>query len=140
MSTIGHHVTTTRALYLLGALPAVLLALADRARALDCSNPITTADMVTCASRDFDEADKALNASYTSAMALMRKRAPDLPKAADRLRDAQRAWLAYRDANCGWAAGAVDGGSMEPLVSLGCKTTMTRARTAELKDVAKTYE
>jgi uncharacterized protein YecT (DUF1311 family) len=132
---------TNRTLHLSAGLAACLLAVNSfTARALDCSKASTTAEMVTCATQDLEAADRALNSAYTSAMTLMRKRAKEFPKAADRLRDAQRAWLAFRNANCSWAAGVMQGGTGHPMVDISCRTTMTRARTAELETIAKTYE
>ncbi|HYC56899.1 MAG TPA: lysozyme inhibitor LprI family protein [Candidatus Binatia bacterium] len=48
------------------------------------------------------------------------------------LRAAQRAWLGYRDANCEAETGQYEGGSMQPMVRLGCLTHQSRQRMEEL--------
>ena len=45
------------------------------------------------------------------------------------LREAQRAWMALRDADCDFAASAYEGGSMQPLVSAGCHRDYAARRT-----------
>lgn len=57
---------------------------------------------------------------------------PNLDSRADTLRDAQRAWIAYRDAECrneyaNWGAG-----SMRHIVGTACYLDMTAKRTVEL--------
>ena len=49
------------------------------------------------------------------------------------LREAQRAWVAFRDANCRLESFEARGGSMQPMLDAGCRATLTRARTAELR-------
>ena len=122
------------------AAAACLLALsASLARGLDCANPATTADMITCGGRDLDAADRELNQVYDETMGLVRKRAADWPEAAGNLRAAQRAWVVFRDANCTWVAGAMEGGTGQPVLEISCRSEMTRARTKELRETAKPY-
>jgi len=47
----------------------------------------------------------------------------------------QRAWLAFRDAQCAIEGGEYAGGSMQPMVRSGCLARLTRERTAQLKDM-----
>jgi uncharacterized protein YecT (DUF1311 family) len=51
------------------------------------------------------------------------------------LRDAQRAWVTFRDAHC-TLQGYNDarGGSMEPMSFNICRASVTRERTAQLRD------
>jgi uncharacterized protein YecT (DUF1311 family) len=49
------------------------------------------------------------------------------------LREAQRAWVAFRDAHCRLESYEARGGSMQPMLDAGCRATLTRARTAELR-------
>ncbi len=44
----------------------------------------------------------------------------------------QRAWLAFRDAQCVIEGGEYAGGSMQPLVQAQCKTRLTNERTTQL--------
>ena len=50
------------------------------------------------------------------------------------LRAAQRAWIGYRDGQCTLVGFEARGGTMEPMLVSGCKATLTRARTKELRD------
>ena len=51
------------------------------------------------------------------------------------LRDAQRAWIAYRDAECGLAYARWQDGSMRVIVAANCLMTMTAQRAIELRDM-----
>ncbi|MFQ2812649.1 lysozyme inhibitor LprI family protein [Aeromonas caviae] len=50
----------------------------------------------------------------------------------ERLRTAQRAWIAFRDAQCRYEVGVYEGGSMAPMVHSSCLTQLTEARTKDL--------
>ncbi|WP_375271553.1 lysozyme inhibitor LprI family protein [Sphingomonas sp.] len=94
---------------------------------------------------DYQAADAQLNAAYRTAMARMKQldrgtRPADLPPAernkpsySQALLNSQRAWLAYRDANCRVFSYEYRGGSAQALSSRVCLTRVTRARTAELR-------
>src|SRR6478672_5902751 len=49
------------------------------------------------------------------------------------LREAQRAWVAFRDAHCRLESFEARGGSMQPMIDGNCRAAITRARTAELR-------
>ena len=54
------------------------------------------------------------------------------------LRQAQRAWLTFRDAQCTYEGyGEARGGSMEPMVYSGCRARLTRERIAQLAAVGE---
>jgi uncharacterized protein YecT (DUF1311 family) len=108
--------------------------------AQDCENAMTTQDLNACAGIEFEAADKELNAVYERAIKSIPEMAIDDPpfdakswEAA--LRASQRAWLAFRDAECEehvrmfWT-----GGTGATVDIIGCKTEKTEARTKELKD------
>jgi len=94
---------------------------------------------------DYQAADAQLNAAYRTAMARMKQldrstRPADLPPAeragpsyTQALLNSQRAWLAYRDANCRAFSYEYRGGSAQGLSNRVCLTRVTRARTAELR-------
>jgi uncharacterized protein YecT (DUF1311 family) len=73
---------------------AALLMLAP-ARAVDCSSQdLPMIDMTMCADQRLKDADSNLNGAY---VALMKKiEAPDQ----QRLRAAEKAWIAFRDSEC----------------------------------------
>ena len=107
--------------------------------AIDCSNAVSTYEMNTCADRDFEKADAKLNDIYKKALAHIAENGGEKPYDAKSweaaLRDSQRAWVAFRDADCkGLVPMAWGGGTGTTLDVLGCMTSMTEARTKELKE------
>jgi uncharacterized protein YecT (DUF1311 family) len=52
-----------------------------------------------------------------------------------RLRAAQRAWMAFRDAECAVAGYEALGGSMESMLVSGCVAQLTKRRAAELRQM-----
>lgn len=94
-------------------------------------------EMNACAYDSFVEADKELNQVYK---ALLRKE--DNNKIfVQKLRAAQKAWLAFRDAEleamyaCEEADSRICWGSMHPLCYLSYKEKLTRDRTSRLKEL-----
>jgi uncharacterized protein YecT (DUF1311 family) len=120
-------------------LPLLLGSGSARAEKIDCTNASSTVEMNFCAEKDFQAADKTLNTAYEAALASIKGR--DLEKPYDAksfeaaLRASQRAWLAYRDADCkDLVAQEWSGGSGTTSASLGCMTEKTMQRTKELKE------
>lgn len=111
---------------------AVLIALAlplGAYAATDCSQANTTVDMEQCAQSQYTAADQALNQAYK---ALTRR--VTQPAAKAKLITAQKAWIAYRDADCAAQYQLYEGGSMRNVVLLGCKRQRTEERTQALHD------
>ena len=108
-----------------------------QAAALDCAEPVTTADMSACARAELDAADTALNLAWKAALAHAEELDSYLSegeeKTADALLTAQRAWIDYRDGQCEGEGFYARGGSLEPLLVATCKARMTRERTEELR-------
>lgn len=104
---------------------------------VDCKKAETQMEMTYCAEQDLNAADKALNAQYQLSRKVTRARDVDaeasLKGADDALVRAQRAWLAYRDAQCASVGYQAHGGSMEPQLIYACQADLTRQRTTELK-------
>ncbi len=123
------------ALTVLFAAPAT----AQAPSKVDCENALSTVEMNFCALRDFEKADADLNAAYKSALGDIPEMATDAPfdakSWAEALRKSQRAWLAYRDAECKdhvpmhWSGGTGTNADV-----LGCMETLTQARTKQLRD------
>lgn len=106
---------------------------------VDCDNAGSTYEMNVCAGREFEAADKELNDVYKRALAAVPDMATERPydatSWADALRKSQRAWLAYRDAECeGHVPMFWSGGSGATADMTGCATDLTKARTKELKE------
>jgi len=88
---------------------------------------VTQYDMDVCAGQDFKKADDALNALYRKM--LPRYNATDQTL----LKDAERKWLAWRDAECAFDTNLSMGGTMHPMVETMCQTEKTKARVKELE-------
>ena len=96
-----------------------------------CANAQTQAEMNDCAGRAYKVADATLNQVYGKLIAML-----DSEEKAQ-LKDAQNAWLKYRDANCEFVADQYKGGSMRPMIQGYCLADMTKHRTTELRDQIK---
>ncbi|KQS88571.1 MULTISPECIES: lysozyme inhibitor LprI family protein [unclassified Rhizobium] len=113
---------------------------------IDCQNAITQAEMNMCANQDYEAADKELNAVYRKAMASVKATDTELADidtnlvgAVEALKNAQRAWIGYRDGQCELAGFEARGGSMEPMLVSGCLADLTKKRTDELKELANGF-
>lgn len=106
--------------------------------------------MNQCAYRDYVIADGELNAQWKITRARMKQDDADFAASAsaefdkregsfDRLLEAQRGWLRYRDAHCQVSGYGARGGSLEPLLVAMCKTQLTQERTQQLKDLVETH-
>jgi uncharacterized protein YecT (DUF1311 family) len=85
--------------------------------------------MNLCARHRYDSADQALNQTYRDSIKVQPSAA-----ARQRLRDAQRAWIVYRDKDCLAETGPrEEGGSIWPLAYLSCRERHTLRRTEDLK-------
>jgi len=109
------------------------------AAADDCNDATNTVEINQCADRAFGLADKALNAAYKAVLAKIAADNGGEPSEAKKLEEAlrasQRAWVAFRDADCkGLVAMEWSGGSGATSAILFCMTQMTQERTASLTE------
>lgn len=130
-----------RLLIVLLVLAAFCPLVADRGQAEppDCTNAGSTVEINVCADKDYRAADEALNAVYKRVLERIADSGSEPPY--DRagwertVREAQRAWIAFRDADC---KGAVpmewSGGTGTTAAVLGCLREKTEARTKDLKE------
>lgn len=114
---------------------------------LKCDDPQTQAEINMCAAEDARQADAALNRQWAATAAKMRAqdKAAYAPKDGRpgyyaALLEAQRAWIRFRDLECRVEGYAMRGGSAEPMMISGCLAAVTRARTAQLRDMAANYQ
>ena len=96
-----------------------------------CANPQTQTEMTQCAAEAYKAADKVLNQVYQQLVAKL----DDEEKA--QLKEAQTAWLKYRDTNCDFVADQYKGGTMRPMIYAGCLEDVTKRRTSELREQIK---
>jgi uncharacterized protein YecT (DUF1311 family) len=89
----------------------------------------TTFDTGQCLIRVTQGVDAKLNDAYKKAL----KKWADRPGVISKLRDAQRAWITYRDANCESEHRTYDGGTMGPNMYGFCQIRLTRQRIQEIK-------
>lgn len=110
----------------------------------DCDNAQTQAEMNACAGLAFKAADKRLNALWPEVVANAKAfdaETADLyaergvPSSFEALREAQRAWIAFRDRQCEYEAYAAFGGSMQPMLGSDCRTRLTEERIATFREI-----
>ena len=112
----------------------------------ECAKFADTYDINMCEQRQFEQADRALNAQWKLSLAAMKRRdaEPEVPRTAlpsytQALIAAQRAWLQYRDTNCRVWGYRVRGGTAEPGREMACEISLTIDRTRELRDQVQRY-
>ncbi len=76
---------------------------------------------------EFEQADAELNKTYEALLAKL----PDA-ESKQKLKESQRAWLAFRDAEAAFAADQARGGSMAPTLRYETITERTRQRIKQL--------
>jgi uncharacterized protein YecT (DUF1311 family) len=96
-----------------------------------CANAQSQAEMNICAGKEYKAADIVLNQVYRQLVSKL----DDEEKL--QLKEAQTAWLKYRDSNCEFVADQYKGGSIRPTIHGLCLAEMTRNRTSELKQQIK---
>ncbi len=116
-------------------------ATAQQAPDIDCDNAVVQMELTYCAEKDWEAADAELNTAYSAAMKSMRamdaELSADLKGAAEALKEAQRAWIPYRDKACAAAGFLARGGSMEPMLVYSCLAELTDQRTQQLEQLTE---
>ena len=88
-------------------------------------------EYVNCLAKELKTVDAKLNVEY--------QRAPKITKNqwtstdVQNLKDAQRKWIAYRDAVCKAEYGLVGGGTAGPSIQISCLIRITKERIADLQ-------
>ena len=108
--------------------------------AINCDTAVATAELNACEDQALEKADAAMKTVYKKVLAFIAKNGTEKPYDAksweDALRKSQRAWVAFRDADCkdlipmSWTGGTGTTGAV-----LGCMTEKTKARTKELYEM-----
>jgi uncharacterized protein YecT (DUF1311 family) len=94
----------------------------------DCSGLTVQMELNQCAGANYEAADAALNKLYRQQMA-----GETDSGTKQRLTEAERAWIAYRDKECAYQIGPQqEGGSIWPMEMSNCLEEMTAARIREL--------
>ena len=95
-----------------------------------CAEAETTAQMQACLGEQYQKVDAELNRTYRQAMEAL-----DQTRQA-KLRAAQKAWIAFRDASAEFDASIAEEGTMYQLIYLDTLIAMTRERSRTLAAVA----
>jgi uncharacterized protein YecT (DUF1311 family) len=90
----------------------------------------TTLGMKECISAEEKKQDARLNKAYSAAMKSL------TPKRQKELKDVQRAWIKYRDAECTFLYDP-DGGTLAGVVSADCFMQKTAQRATELESLTE---
>ena len=124
----------------------ILAAAATAQTQLNCKSPVTQADMDTCSYKDAQAADAAMVSEYKIAKVILGNMDRDIDRKYDKrpsysaaLLTSQRAWLAFRKAECEIEAEAARGGSMEPMLANLCYQEVTEERTKQLRAMLQSY-
>lgn len=100
---------------------------AEEQDAETCPDAVSTVDIVECLGDLYEDEDMRLNTAYRAAIE------PLEGERRTQLRDAQRAWVAFRDANClFYRAGE---GTIAAIEGNSCMVETTRARADELEQL-----
>lgn len=93
-----------------------------------CEDKQTTLDISQCLIGELKKADAKLSRTYEHALKGLK------PADAERLRNAQRAWIDYKDAHCKAEFELWDGGTGGQIALPQCKLTLTKRRTTEIRE------
>ncbi len=91
-----------------------------------------TFSLVACHMREQKIWDERLNVWYGEAQARLK----DNASASAALKDAQRAWIAFRDAKCGFWAKRYEGGTFASVAAGDCIRETTGLRALEMRAIA----
>lgn len=91
---------------------------------------ISTLDMVTCISNEYEHQDQRLNDNYQQLRHQLSS------ERRDQLLTAQRAWITYKEANCGFYADP-EGGTMARISANSCLLNETTQRADELENLMR---
>jgi uncharacterized protein YecT (DUF1311 family) len=117
--------TSMRLLFVSACL--AVLAAASAAQAQECDRNDDSQSMLNiCADADYQAADAKLNATYKNIVSSNDQASNKL------LQTAQRAWIAFRDAECAYSTADSEGGSIHPLEVSQCLTELTNERVKQL--------
>jgi len=96
-----------------------------------CPEAMTQAAMQACFNMRYQQVDATLNQVYKQLMAQLS------PTQRTQFKQAQRAWIAFRDASAAFAASTAEGGSMAPLLSLTELVSMTETRIVTMQEILR---
>ncbi|MGV1964164.1 lysozyme inhibitor LprI family protein [Agrobacterium sp. 22-222-1] len=105
------------------------LAFADQS----CGDKTNQTDMNICAADALKKSDAEMNKVYKE----IERRLKDDADTTKFLVATQKAWIAFRDAECDFTSSTVKGGTAYPFINSSCHDEMTQSRTETLKGYLK---
>lgn len=117
------------------SLSPLSLALEDQeystaySQCMDKSDGVTT-NMVDCTTAELQRQDARLNQNYKAAIKEL------TPEKQKQLRDIQRLWIQFRDAECGFYSD-LTGGTIDRIFSSSCLLKQTKVRADDLGELAE---
>jgi uncharacterized protein YecT (DUF1311 family) len=113
-------------------LTACALAIFDEplAFAENCGASGVQSEMNACAAEAYRKADAQLNAHYKALLAQYSKVGEETKQSFVK---SQRAWLAFRDAECELEASGIEGGSAQPMIIQSCLERLTLIRVKDFE-------
>ena len=105
---------------------------AELEKEMDQSGGVTV-KMLNAQSTAYESWDKLLNREYKELMTILS------PEEKVRLRDAQRAWISFRDAETEfwWSESISDGGTLQPIIVFGYGIDLLKERVCQLSTYNK---
>ncbi len=94
-----------------------------------CSNLPNQSALNTCSSNVLNSANQKINSVYANYMKELN------PTEKLQLKEAQRAWIQYKEKDCQFQSSPVLKGSLYPFVHNGCLVEKTENRIKELQDM-----
>jgi uncharacterized protein YecT (DUF1311 family) len=102
---------------------------ATYSRCMDVADGVTL-NMLNCMGSETAQQDARLNQAYKAAMQVLNEAQQS------QLRDAQRLWIKFREADCA-LLGGLTGGSIDRINSASCVLDMTKKRADDLARLAE---
>jgi uncharacterized protein YecT (DUF1311 family) len=103
---------------------------------VDCAGAVAQPELNACASQEYRRADQALNRQYAATVRAVGGEDGSADRL-DRLRQAQRAWVTFRDAHCDSAFFSGVGASLDYTQGIWCRTELTEERTKQLAELGR---
>ncbi len=117
-----------KVVFLIVALANLTLPIPVLSQTIQCKRDGNTAQLKKCAADDYAVADKRLNQVYQQLIGQLRG------EQKQRLIQAQRTWIQFRDQNCRFVSSQALGGTAEGLFLTTCLTKVTQQRTQDLQE------
>jgi uncharacterized protein YecT (DUF1311 family) len=120
------------------ALLLLLISAGPAAADTTCKDidPLFDSEGASCAAQELKQADAELNKVYKAVLAELDSGAetnPGTKEAKRQLIDAQRAWVSFRDSDCGAVYSYYQDGTVRVSAELSCELQRTRERTQQLQ-------